>query len=106
MSKKNFPRIAVAAMSVAILAYAAYFISDRSSPLKISASINRQEVLIGDSVRYKLEINADKGVALDRVDPQALFGDFTSAWVEHRGRFIRPHGHRQAYISPADKPGD
>jgi hypothetical protein len=62
--------IAIASLALAVSAFSA------EEPITITASSSKQEMLIGDTLRYTVTVEWQKGIELKKVEPGATIGIF------------------------------
>lgn len=77
MTKRNFPLLKVAVAAIFIAGAAAFLFAGRMLPLKASASLSRTDVLIGDSMRYCLMVDARRDVSVEIPDLARYFEGFS-----------------------------
>lgn len=95
--------IAVSAAAVLSIALA----SRGGSPVKVNAYINRDRMLVGESVRYSLDISADRGLTVKPAEIKAAFPGFV---IRQSSETARDAGSKRIYRYRAtvskDEPGD
>ncbi len=94
MSGRNMPFRFIILSVIFIIGASTFFFTVVTLPLRTSVSVNRSTVLIGDSIRYFLTINARKDIALEIPDVSSIFKDFS---VRNHKRIVEDSMWRRVY---------